>query len=341
MGHVSFDKMYQIFPDVMRGVDRSKLKCDACEYAKHTRTSYVSKGIRSISPFVLVHSDVWTCPVVSISGAKYFVTFIDCYSRMTWIYLMRHKDEVFPCFKKFYALVQNQFNVQIQAIRTDNGTEYVNKIFGAFMSEQGILHQTSCPDTPQQNGVAERKNHHILEVARALMFTMNVPKFLWSEAVLTATYLINRTPLRVTGMKSPCELILKDNTFVVPPKLFGCTCFVRDHRSSVSKLDPRALKCIFLGYSSGQRGYKCWSPSERRTFVSMDVTFRESEPFYGEKTDLSILFEDLDHFPAHGTGQEGESELMQGETISEPQPQPIVGLIPGRQDGDGEGQNLP
>jgi transposase InsO family protein len=337
MGHVSFDKMYQIFPDVMRGVDRSKLKCDACEYAKHTRTSYVSKGIRSISPFVLVHSDVWTCPVVSISGAKYFVTFIDCYSRMTWIYLMRHKDEVFPCFKKFYALVQNQFNVQIQAIRTDNGTEYVNKIFGAFMSEQGILHQTSCPDTPQQNGVAERKNRHILEVARALMFTMNVPKFLWSEAVLTATYLINRTPLRVTGMKSPCELILKDNTFVVPPKLFGCTCFVRDHRPSVSKLDPRALKCIFLGYSSGQRGYKCWSPSERRTFVSMDVTFRESEPFYGEKTDLSILFEDLDHFPAHGTGQEGESELMQGETISEPQPQPIVGLIPGRQDGDGEG----
>lgn len=248
---------------------------------------------------------------------------------------MRHKDEVFPCFKKFYALVQNQFNVQIQAIRTDNGTEYVNKIFGTFMSEQGILHQTSCPNTPQQNGVAERKNRHILEVARALMFTMNVPKFLWSEAVLTATYLINRTPLRVTGMKSPCELILKDNTFVVPPKLFGCTCFVRDHRPSVSKLDPRALKCIFLGYSSGQRGYKCWSPSERRTFVSMDVTFRESKPFYGEKTDLSVLFEDLDHFPAHGTGQEGESELMQGETISEPQPQPIVGLIPGRQDGDG------
>ena len=63
MGHVSFDKMYQVFPDVMSGVDKSKLKCDACEFAKHTRNSYVSKGIRSISPFVLIHSDVWTCPV--------------------------------------------------------------------------------------------------------------------------------------------------------------------------------------------------------------------------------------------------------------------------------------
>ena len=116
MGHVSFDKMYQVFPDVMSGVDKSKLKCDACEFAKHTRNSYVSKGIRSISPFVLIHSDVWTCPVLSVSGMKYFVTFIDCHSRMTWVYLMKHKDEVFQCFKVFYALVQTQFNVKIQAL---------------------------------------------------------------------------------------------------------------------------------------------------------------------------------------------------------------------------------
>jgi len=77
--------------------------------------------------------------------------------------------------------------------------------------------------------------------------------------------------------------------FVVPPKVFGCTCFVRDHRPSVGKLDPRAIKCIFVGYSLGQKGYKCWSPSERCLFVSMDVTFRESVPFYGEKTDLNFL----------------------------------------------------
>ena len=307
MGHVSFDKMYQVFPDVMSGVDKSKLRCDACEFAKHTRSSYVSKGIKSISPFVLIHSDVWTCPVLSVSGMKYFVTFIDCHSRMTWVYLLRHKDEVFQCFKTFYALVQTQFNVKIQALRSDNGTEYVNKVMGDFMSDKGILHQTSCPDTPPQNGVAERKNRHLLEVARALMFTMNVPKFLWSEAVMMATFLINRMPSRVTSMKSPCELIFTENKFPVPPKVFGCTCFVRDHRPSINKLDPRAVKCIFIGYSSGQRGYKCWSPSERRTFVSMDVTFRESEPFYGEKTDLSVMFESLDQSQGGEIGQEGES----------------------------------
>ena len=327
MGHISFDKMYKVFPDVMRGVDKNKLKCDACEYAKHTRASYVSKGLRSITPFMLVHSDVWTCPIVSINGMKYFVTFIDCYSRMTWVYLMRHKDEVFQCFKNFYAYVKNHFNVQVQVIRTDNGTEYVNKGFGGFLSEQGIFHQTSCPDTPPQNGVAERKNRHILEVARSLMFTMNVPKFLWSEAVMTATYLINRMPSRILSMKSPRELLMGENKFLVPPKLFGCVCFVRDHRPSVGKLDPRAAKCIFIGYSSGQQGYKCWSPSERRTFVSMDVTFRESEPYYGEKTDLSVLFEDLDHPLSSQVGQEGENEQVAPRVVH-PASSIIVGTIP-------------
>jgi hypothetical protein len=91
-------------------------------------------------------------------------------------------------------------------------------------------------------------------------------------------------------MKSPCELLLGENKFVVPPKVFGCTCFVRDHMPSVTKLDPRAIKCIFTCYPAGQQGYKCWSPSERHTFVSLDVTFVsldvtfwESNPFCGEK----------------------------------------------------------
>jgi hypothetical protein len=107
MGHLSFDKTCKVFPDVMCGVDKNKLFCDACKFAKHARTSYVSKGIKSGSPFVLIHSDVWTCPVISISGMKYFVTFIDCFSQMTWVYLMKHKDEVLKCFQDFCALVKN------------------------------------------------------------------------------------------------------------------------------------------------------------------------------------------------------------------------------------------
>ena len=87
-------------------------------------------------------------------------------------------------------------------------------------------------------------------------------------------------PSRVLSFKTPIECLSGTNSFIVPPKVFGCTCFVHDYRNSVGKLDPRAIKCIFVGYSPTQKGYRCWSPSERRFFVSMDVTFRETEPYY-------------------------------------------------------------
>ena len=177
LGHISFDIMSRMFSEQMCKVDKCKLLCDACEFGKHTRTSYVSRGLRSVSPFILIHSDVWTSPVVSLSGMKYFVTFIDCYSRMTWLYLMKHKSEVLNCFKDFCACIRNQFNAHVHIIRTDNGSEYVNNEFRSYLSTEGILHQTSCPDTPAQNGVAERKNKNLLEVARSLMYTMNMPKF--------------------------------------------------------------------------------------------------------------------------------------------------------------------
>jgi hypothetical protein len=106
MGYMAFDKMFEGFLDLMNGVYITKLSYDACEYAKHTRTSYVSRGIQSVSlvVVVLVHSDVWICPVVLVTGMKYFVTFIDCYSKMTWVHLVRHKDEVFTCIQSFVPM---------------------------------------------------------------------------------------------------------------------------------------------------------------------------------------------------------------------------------------------
>jgi transposase InsO family protein len=176
----------------------------------------VSRGLRSILPYMLIHSNVWISPVVSVSGMKYFVTFIDCYSRMSWLYLMRHKNEVLKCFQNFYTYIKNHFNAKIQFIRTDNVGEYLNSEFGRLLSLEGILHQTSWPDTPLQNGVTERKNRRILEITRSLMYAMNVPKFLWSEAIMTTTYLINRTSSRILGMNTPCEMILGKNEFIVP-----------------------------------------------------------------------------------------------------------------------------
>lgn len=123
-----------------------------------------------------------------------------------------------------------------------------------YLSTQGILHQTSCVGTPQQNGVAERKNRDLLEKTRALMFQMNVPKRFWSHGVLTATYLINWLPSSVLKFKSPLEVLKGRKIDLSHLKVFGCICFVHVQAHQRDKLDPRAEKCVFLRYSSTQKG---------------------------------------------------------------------------------------
>ena len=110
---------------------------------------------------------------------------------------MREKSEVERIFKEFYRMIENQFQTKISILRSNNGIEYFIKVLETFSNEEGILHQSSCSDTPGQNGIAERKNKHLLEVARAMMFYMNIPKYLWGDAILTASYLINRMPTKI------------------------------------------------------------------------------------------------------------------------------------------------
>ena len=162
---------------------------------------------------------------------------------------------------------------------------FSTNLYPHFFEKQGILHESSCVNTPQQNGVAERKNSHLLAVTRALLFQTNVPKHFWGEAVLTATHLINRLPTQVLGSKSPIEVLTHfhpnfnaSNGLI--PRIFGCVAFVHVHSYQRTKLDPRALKCVFVGYSSTKKGYKCYPPS-KKFFVSADVTFSESESYFG------------------------------------------------------------
>jgi hypothetical protein len=146
-----------------------------------------------------------------------------------------------------------------------------------FLQDNDIVHQTTCVSTPKQSGVVERKNKHILEVTRCLLFAMNVPKYLWGEAAQTATYLINRMPLRAVDFSTPIEMLTGTISFKVPPKKFGCVCFVHNISLSTSKLDAKSYKCVFVWYSSGKKKrYKCYDPMKKRMFESLDVTFRET-----------------------------------------------------------------
>ena len=216
--------------------------------------------------------------------------------------MLKDRSQLFSVFQSFYTEISNQFNAKLFAFRTDNAHEYLESSFQQFF--EFIIHQTSCARTPQQNGIVERKNGPILVIARALMLQMNVPKLFWADAVLTTTYLLNRMPSHILKGKSHFEMFFPGkNPFSIPPKVFGCVSFVHNHGSNPNKLDPRAHKCIFLGYSHTQKGYWYYNPSLRKHFVSADVTFFEDVPYYsstGRQLQESILPTSviLTHVPA-------------------------------------------
>ena len=274
----------------------------------------------------MIHSDVWgPSKVQNISGTRWFVSFVDDHTRLTWIFLMKEKSEVGTLFQHFNSMIQTQFQTKIQVLKTDNAKEYFNTILGKYLLNHGIIHISSCVDTPQQNGVVERKNRHLLEVARSLMFSTNVPKHFWGEAVLTAAYLINRMPSRVLKFQTPYQTLLKSfpNTKILSnldPKVFGCSVFVHIHQPHRSKLDPRSIKCIFLGYSSHQKGYKCNSPITKRVYNSMDITFFEHIPYYPT---LDIQGESMREYPTwdsitETTGPKIPVLIPQQQTIENP-----------------------
>ncbi|XP_068475998.1 myosin-15-like isoform X2 [Phaseolus vulgaris] len=198
---------------------------------------------------------------------------------------MKDKSEVFHLFVKFYRMIQTQFESPIKRLRSDNGREYVNQNLSKFLEENGVVHELTCVDTPQQNGVAERKNRHLLEVTRALLFQTSVPRSYWGEAVLTATYLINRLPSRVLEGVTPIQVMTTFYPSIpmlnsLQNRVFGCPAFVHVHSPYRGKLDPRAIKCVFIGYAPNKKGYKCYHPQSRKVYISKDVTFHETESFF-------------------------------------------------------------
>ena len=156
----------------------SSLECESCQFKKHTRVLFPKRlDPRTKSPFELVHIDVWG-PSRSFStlGFRYFITFIDDYSRCAWLFLMKTRAELFFIFQKFHAEIHTQFNTSIRILRSDNAKEYFCTPFSSFMSSHFILHQSSCAYTSQQNGVVEHKNRQLVETARTLLLHHKVPQ---------------------------------------------------------------------------------------------------------------------------------------------------------------------
>jgi len=167
----------------------NKAICDICHFAKQRKMPFnLSTSIAS-SKFELLHFDIWgPLSHSSVHGHKYFLTIVDNFSRFLWVILLKTKSEVFCHVKNFITLIDTHYHITPKYIRSDNGPKF---LIPDFYDSKGIIHQKSCVETPQQNGIVERKHQHILNVVRAFLFQSKLPKLFWSYVVLHAVFLIN------------------------------------------------------------------------------------------------------------------------------------------------------
>ena len=206
------------------------------------------------------------------------MSIIDDYARRVWVFILKHKDHALETFKRWVVLVENQTGKTVKRLRTDNGLEYCSGLYNDYCTQKWMARQHTVGGTPQQNGLAERFNKTILERVRCMLSVSGLPKTFWAEAVKTACYLINRCPSSAIQFKTPQEVWSGKPPKYDNLKIFGCVAYAHVKQS---KLDPRAKKCVFLGYPEGVKGYRLWcvEPGAAKVVISRDVTFNETE-FY-------------------------------------------------------------
>uniref|UniRef100_A0A803PS03 Retrovirus-related Pol polyprotein from transposon TNT 1-94 n=1 Tax=Cannabis sativa TaxID=3483 RepID=A0A803PS03_CANSA len=249
LGHVSERGLIELDKQgLFQGGLNGKLGlCEECVYGKSCRVKFATSQHTTKEKLAYIHSNLWgPSRIKTLGGASYFISIVDDFSRKVWVFLLKSKDEAFNAFVNWKRLIENQTKCKIRKLKTDNGWEYCSKQFDEFCKEHGIARHLTVRDTPQQNGLAERMNRTLIERVRCMLKGASLDRTFWGEAVKTTCYLINRCP----------SVPLRQD-----------------------KLQPRALKCMFLGYPEGVKGYKLWclEPGHKKCIISRDVVFNEEE----------------------------------------------------------------
>lgn len=264
LGHLNGQQLGDIArKELATGIKLPKMMrlafCEGCVEGKMHRKPFKSVGgNHSTRKLRLVHSDVCgPMQTESIGGQKYFVTFIDDYSRCCAVYFLKQKSEVLDKFKEFEAIVENECGQSITTLRTDNGREYLSREFQAYLKSKGIRHELTIAHTPEQNGVVERMNLTLVESARAMIAHAGLSNNYWAEAVATAAYLRNRpTTSALKEGKIPYEKWYERKPNISHLKVFGCVAYAHIPDSERWKLDKKAEKLRFVGYYKNSKGYR-------------------------------------------------------------------------------------
>ena len=316
IAHINMDHLNKLISkDLVVGLPKLKFEkdklCDACQKGKQTRVSFKSKNVVSTTrPLQLLHMDLFgPSRTMSFGGNYYALVIVDDFSRYTWTLFITHKSDSFQAFRKLAKVIQNKKNLKIASIRSDHGGEFENKDFELFCDEHGIEHNFSAPRTPQQNGVVERKNRSLEEIARTLLNDTSLPKYFWAEAVNTACYIMNRALIRPILKKTPYELFNGRKPNISHLHVFGCKCFVLNNgKDNLGKFDAKSDEGIFLGYSLQSKAYRIYNKRTMNIEESIHVTFDESNAILSRKNMLDDIADSLEHMNIHEQDSKGNDK---------------------------------
>ncbi|KAI3770548.1 hypothetical protein L6452_01684 [Arctium lappa] len=340
MCHMNFKTMNKLVKNnLVRGLPSKVFSCDdycvACLKGKQHKTSHKSKELNTISNSLqLLHMDLFgPTNVMSIGKKSFCLVIVDDYSRFTWVYFLRTKDETSGLIKSFILRIENQTNQKVKVIRSDNGTEFKNHDLNTFCEEKGIERQYSAPRTPQQNGVAERRNRTLIEAARSLLADSNLPITFWAEAVNTACYVQNRVLVVQPKNKTPYELLNNIKPFIGFFKPFGCPCTILNTKTHLGKFDIKADDGFLVGYSSQSKAYRVFNTSSRIIEENDNVKCNENTPnpigsgpqwlFDIDSLTNSLGFSS-DYHAGSGSGGSGDEQVQVQDII----PQSVIFPIP-------------
>src|SRR4051812_26894849 len=253
--------------------DKDRL-CGACEAGKITKKHHSAKTIMTTTrPLELLHMDMFgPQSYASLGGNKYGFVIVDDFSRYTWVFFLDDKSKVVEIFKSFAKRAQTEYELSLKHIRSDNGTEFKNTHIEDFLDDYGLTHEFSAAYTPQQNGVVERKNRTLIEMARTMLAEYKTPIRFWAEAINTACHIINKVYLHKFLKKTSYELITGNKPNVSYLRVFGAPCFIRDMNHS-SKFSPKAHEGFLLGYGSNSHTYRVYNSHFGKVMEIVNVRF--------------------------------------------------------------------
>lgn len=280
-GHLNVNDLKKLHTNNMvKGLQlnnkNTNFDCVICAKSKIHQLPYRISEHKEKERLGLVHSDICgPFEVQSLGGARYFATFIDDNSRYIETVMLRQRSDILIAFKNYKKRIEKQTGCVIKRLRTDNGKEYVSNEFKRLLEEEGISRQLTVEYTPQQNGVAERANRTLVEMARCMMLEAKLPKSLWAEMINTATYLRNRCPTKLLDNKTPHEIWFGEKPYIGFLRIIGSKVIALNKRNNRKKFDPKGIEYRLVGYSQESKAYRLWRPGTKTIIKARDVKFFE------------------------------------------------------------------